>query len=134
MGKKKGQLFLVAIVFLVGMIFIVQQALFQYSEVDITEPFMAMDVRIFNNILSGLNQTIRETYYCNETKDSFENRLEDLKTSFQEEYGRTYSIEMLYALNCSNWGKTPPNNPLTITIAVSGQGRDTRGTYTFYHI
>jgi len=133
MGKKKGQLFLVAIVFLVGMIFIVQQALFQYSEIDITEPFRTMDVQIFNNILSALNQTIRETYYCNETKDSFQNRLDDLKTSFQEEYGLTYSIEMLYALNCSNWN-SQSSSPLTITIAVSGQGRDTRGTYSFYHI
>lgn len=134
MGSKKGQLFLIAIVFMIGMIFIIQQALFQYSSIEMSEPFEREDVELFSNMVEIVNETIKETYYCNETKDSFENKMEEMKMLFLEEHGRVYSIEIIYALNCSNWNNLPPDlGPLKITISIASLGRDTRGTYEFYH-
>ncbi len=134
MGSKKGQLFLVAIVFLIGLIFVIQQALFQYSSIEISEPFQRRDIELLNNMLETVNETIKKTYICNETKDSFENKMEELKASLLEEHGRVYSIEIGYVINCSNWNNSPPNpSPLNMTVSVSGLGRDTRGTFEFYH-
>lgn len=134
MGSKKGQLFLVAIVFMVGMIFVVQQALFQYSTIKMSEPFERKDAGLFNGMVEVVNKTIRETYNCNETKDSFEDKMEELKISLLEEHGRIYSIEIIYDLNCSNWNNIPPDpGPLKIMISVASLGSDTRGNFEFYH-
>ncbi len=134
MGSKKGQLFLIAIVFLIGLIFVIQQALFQYTSIEMSEPFEERGAELFGNILEIVDKTIRETHSCNETKDSFENNMEEIKISFLKEHGRAYSIEILYGLDCSKWKNSPPNPaPLRMTASVTGMNKDTRGTYEFYH-
>ncbi|UCC91396.1 MAG: hypothetical protein JSV39_03730 [Candidatus Aenigmatarchaeota archaeon] len=134
MGSKKGQLFLIAIVFLIGLIFVIQQALFQYTSIEMSEPFEERGAEIFGNIIEVVNKTIRETHSCNETKDSFENNMEEIKISFLKEHGKAYSIEISYDLDCSKWNNAPPNpGPLKITLSVTGMNKDTRGTYEFYH-
>lgn len=134
MGAKKGQLFVVSIVFMIGMIFAVQQVLFNYSRVQMSSPFEIHDAEVFDNILDIVNRTAMESYYCNETKDGFHGRLESLKASFLEEFGRDYSIEILYTLDCSKWENSPPNSaPLSLSLSVNRQGRDTRGTFQIYH-
>lgn len=132
MGARKGQLFLVSIVFLIGMIFIVQQALFQYSTIEMSKPFANRDAELFGNIVGVVNRTIAETYYCNETKDSFGIRMEDIKTSFLEEHGREYSIAIDYDLNCTRWLSTS-SPPLWLSVSLTSQGRNTRGTFNMYH-
>jgi hypothetical protein len=134
MGRKKGQLFLVAVVFLIGMLFVVQQALFQYSAIDMTKPFEARDAELFGNIVGMVNATINNTYYCNETKDSFASRIEKIKMSFLEEHGREYSIEIAYVLNCTGWLASPPSPaPLSLDVSITSQGRNTRGSFKLYH-
>ncbi len=130
----KGQLFMVAIVFLIGMVFVVQQALFTYSSIDVSQPFNARGGGLFRDMVGIVNQTIKDTYYCNETRDSFQDRLDDIKTLFLAEHGREYSIEFTYSLNCSAWSNAQPSpSPLRITISVTSRGSDTRGTFDFYH-
>jgi hypothetical protein len=134
MGSKKGQLFLVAIVFMIGMVFVVQQALFQYSSLQMSQPFEKKEPELLSNMVDVVNYTIRQSQYCNETKDSFQARMESVRNSMISEQGREYSVEMVYDLDCSKWQNSSPNPaPLRITISVSGQGRDMRGTYFFYH-
>ncbi|MFH1236852.1 MAG: hypothetical protein V1648_00390 [Candidatus Aenigmatarchaeota archaeon] len=132
MGARKGQLFLVSIVFLIGMIFIVQQALFQYSTIEMSKPFANRDAELFGNIIGVVNRTIVEAYYCNETKDSFGTRMDDIKTSFLEEHGREYSIEIKYDLNCTRW-LSSSRAPLWLSVSLTSQGRNTRGTFSMYH-
>ena len=136
MGSKRGQLFLIAIVFMIGMIFVIQQALFQYSSIEMSEPFERNDIEIFNSMVEAVNKTITETHSCNETKDSFKDRMEEMKVSLLDEHGRgAYSIEINYDLDCLKWNNLPPNpGPLKITISIASLGRDTRGTYEFYHM
>lgn len=134
MGAKKGQFFVVSIVFMVGMIFAVQQVLFNYSRVDMSSPFEIRDAEVFDSVVGVVNRTVKESFYCNDTKDGFQGRLDKLKASLLEEFGREYSIEILYNLDCSKWGNSPPNPaPLSLSLSVNRQGRDTRGTFQMYH-
>jgi hypothetical protein len=133
-SARKGQMFIVSVVFLIGMIFVVQQALFNYSSIDMASPYSVRDEEIFANILGVVNRTMAETHFCNETKDGFSMRMERLKASLLEEFGREYTIEIAYQLNCSAWDNAPPQPaPLSLTLSVGGQGRDTRGNFVFYH-
>ncbi len=135
MGSKKGQLFLVAIVFLIGIIYVVQQSLFNYTSVEMSEPFENTDIVLFENIVNLVNETIRDTPSCNETKDSFEGKMSDLKLSLLREHGRAYSIDIVYEIDCFRWKNTPPSPaPLRMSVTVTGPGRDIRGTYEFYHV
>ena len=134
MGSKKGQLFLVAIVFLIGVIFIIQQALFQYSSLEMAKPFKTKDIDLFMDTLRVINETIKNTYYCNETKDSFEDRMEELRTSLLQERRIGRSIDIVYELNCSNWDNVPPDeSPLKVMLRITGPGRETSGNFEFYH-
>lgn len=135
MGSEKGQLFMVSIIFLIGMIFIVQQNLFQYTNIEMSEPFQEKDIIILENVAKAINRTISETQYCNATEDNFASRMEELKRILLREYGRYYNIEMAYELDCSEWYSKPGGTaPLKVTISVSGLERDTRGTFDFYHL
>jgi hypothetical protein len=134
MGPKKGQMFIVSVIFLIGMVFVVQQALFSYSEIDMSSPFEIRDGEVFGNMADVVNKTITGSYSCNGTKDSFNERMEKLKASFLEEYGREYAVEILYTLDCSRWSNAPPDPaPLALSLDISRQGRDTRGTFQLYH-
>ena len=92
MGSKKGQLFLVAIVFLIGMVFIIQQSLFQYTSLDLSRPFKTGEFETVRNVVDVINETIIQTPNCDETKDSFENRIEDMRSYLFEEQGKIYSF------------------------------------------
>ncbi len=133
-SRRKGQLFIVSVVFMIGMVFVVQQALFNYSSVDMSEPFGARDAGVFQNVLRVVNGTMSGSYYCNETTDSFKARMDELKASFLEEHGREYSIEILYTLDCARWENAPPAPaPFNVSIVVTSRDRDTRGAFNLYH-
>lgn len=135
MASKKGQLFLVSVVFLIVMIFVIQQSLFSYGYIDPSEAYDSRVVDILADLIEEVNLTIRNADVCSGTKDSFEENMRDMKSSLLQEFGRAYSIEMIYELNCSFWPNPPPQDPpLFMTLSVTGPGKDARATYGFYHV
>ncbi|MCD6590569.1 MAG: hypothetical protein J7K72_01205 [Candidatus Aenigmarchaeota archaeon] len=135
MEKKKGQLFLVSIIFLIGTILFIQHALFQYSEIDLSEPFKNQDMNLMETTINLINKTIKNTYFCNETKNNFQEKLEYLRHTLSKEQGKgVYSIDIIYDLNCTNWDNVYPHDaPLKITISVIGFGKEAKGTFNIYH-
>ncbi|NIO19283.1 MAG: hypothetical protein GTN76_00675 [Candidatus Aenigmarchaeota archaeon] len=132
----KGQMFVVAIVFLVGLIFIIQQILFQYTFMDISDPLRTSDAHIVRSITKDINQTIKTTLECNETDDSFKRYLEELDSMLKkEETGKIYVIYISKSLECNFWNNMPPAEaPLNISVRVTGLGKDTTGSFKLYHI
>jgi len=136
MASKKGQLFLVAIIFLLGMIFAIQQALFQYTALDISEPLHSDETYLIRNIVNLVNRTIKDTYYCNDTVGSFEDEAKRIKKMLQDVQGSgIYSFDMAYDIDCSKWFNSPPDDPpLVLAISVTGFGRETGGRFSMYHM
>lgn len=131
----KGQMFVVAMVFLVGLVFIVQQVLFQYTFLDISEPMRLNDVHTIRSLTADINKTIKMPLECDGSDDSFERYLEELDAAIKkEETGRVYVIYITKSLDCNYWENQPPaENPLNISVRITGIGKDTVGSFKFYH-
>jgi len=128
-------MFVVAIVFLVGLIFMIQQVLFQYTILDISEPARMSDTHVIRSLSEDINRTIKAKLECKGSDDSFERYLEELDSSLKkEETGRIHVISISESLDCNYWNNLPPaESPLNISIRITGLGKDTVGSFRMYH-
>jgi hypothetical protein len=132
-GKRKGQMFIVTMVFLAGLIFSVQQLLFSYSALDLSSPFRENEVYILYNVKGMINQTIKQTANCNE----FLGKMEGLKSFLDSSSPRGgYITTITYRADCSYWNYAPPQSPpLNVSIKIAGRGgSETYTTMQMYHV
>jgi len=131
-GQKKAQMFIITMIFLVGLIFSVQQLLFQYSALDLSAPFRENDIYLLENLKDVVNATIKGEQECSK----FSEKMEEFRSYLKEGVPRGgYSVSLNYRLNCANWENSPPNAaPLNLTIRIVGKGSDTSSVSSFYHL
>jgi len=125
--RMRGQMFIVTMVFLVGLVFTVHQLLFQYSFIDLSESAQENDFHLFKNTLDAFNQTLQLSNSCTDAQNYL-----DVLASFlaQQIFRGGYSIDIedtLLTLNCSNVGTQNP--VLKLTIHIIGADTDTRGSF-----
>ena len=68
--KRKGQLFVVTMIFLVSLLFSVQSLLFNYSETDLSIPPQNSDTYIMKNMESIFQTALDSSAYCNEAREN----------------------------------------------------------------
>jgi len=107
----KGQMFIVTLVFLAGMIFTVQSSLSQYSVINLAETFETNEFYTTESITSVFENTIAASLTCEEAGVS----LADLETFIERRVVRGSIVELDYHLDCNSWS-TPPVLNLTITL------------------
>ena len=123
----KAQMFIVTVVFLVGLIFTVQQILFQYSFLDAPSNFEKNDYYIFSDVKDIINQTIKTAKTCDEA----EQNMEEVITFLDEQSIDNYILEIAYQFNCTNWNTD--NYVLNLTITLRAADSETTGNYVFYN-
>jgi len=129
--SRKAQMFIVTMLFLVGLIFTVQQLLFQYSALDLSSPFRQNDIYLLENMKNAVNRTIKSTPDC----PDFSQKMDELD-SFMRSMGpkEGYALSIDYTLNCTHWNNPPPSDPpLNITMHIAGKGLDTYSRLAMYH-
>jgi hypothetical protein len=128
---RKAQMFIIAAIFLVGLIFSVQQLLFQYTALDISAPLRDNDIYLLKNTKNIINQTIKTTPEC----EDFSKKMEELNDFLNTRIPlRGYVLSIKYRLNCTYWANTYPNNaPLNLTIQITGKGSETSSTVYMYN-
>ncbi len=131
MGCRKGQMFLISMVFLVGLIFTVQTALLGYTSVDISESSQKTDRYLIENVINLINDTLNDpnTEYCNSGKDNFLDKMREIQTIVKEEYVRgMFSLKIIPILDCTKWNS---QNEVVLDITVVSQGPDfdTKGVF-----
>ncbi len=130
-GNRKGQMFVLTMVFLVGLVFVIQQGFiswFGYS-VDLHSGIQRNDYYLFENVKSMAGQTLLGSGDCDSARDN----LNDLRSFLNSRILRGYSLDFKYRLYCSNWNNLPPSPaPLNVTIHVTGEETDTHGDFLFY--
>ncbi len=131
MVARKAQMFIVTMVFLTGVIFTVQQLLFQYSELDLSMPLQKTDFYIIQNTRNLLQQSLIASS-CAEAEENLQETLSFLAE--QPLRGFTMSFlfngELYPNINCSNWDTSRP--VLELQMDVVGPGTDTVVVYGLY--
>ncbi len=124
-------MFIVTMVFLTGVIFTVQQLLFQYAELDLSIPLQKTDFFMLHNTRNLLQQSLIASN-CAEAEENLQETLRFLAE--QPMKGFTYSFlfngELYPNLNCSNWETSVP--VLELEMNIIGPGTDTVAVYGLY--
>ncbi len=127
----KGQMFILTIVFLVGLIFVVQQNLAGYSSFDLSEPFKSNDFYIFRDVRNMFEDTTETSATCDDAR----NNLRELNNYLGRKIlpgGFTLSLE--YSLDCAYWDNIDPNpTPVSLLIRIIGKNSETSGEFEIYH-
>jgi len=132
---RKAQMFVVTMVFLVSLIFVVQQNLLQYTAVDTIDIFETHDLYLINNMKEMFQDTLDYSQTCDTGIDNASYNL-NLLTAYMKDqiYIGGYTVdfgETLNNLDCSNWGSNDPVNPLLVLEIklVRGIETETEGVY-----
>ncbi len=99
----RAQMFVVTMIFLVGLIFFVQQALFGYTALDLSGPYESEDYYVNENIRSNVDEIIKGSATCEEANE----KIMDFVYFVQKEtIKRGYELNLDYLVDCS--GPFPP--------------------------
>jgi len=128
-GKRKAQMFVITMIFMVGLIFTVQNLLFQYTALDLSLPFRENSIYILKNTNDIINKSIKTTPDCVD----FSAKMVELKNFLDKSVPRgTYSLSVSYKMSCANWNSlTSP--PMNLTVNVIGKSADTSARIYMYH-
>ena len=130
---KTAQMFIVTAVFLVSLIFTVQNLVFNYSFIDFQETFRDNDY-VFTNIKNNIQYILDNSKDCESAKDN----AGELFSLLGQQMVSGYVFDFDYKLNCTNWKNTPPNPcPLKVRLKmvkmVKGKKSvESEGMFCFY--
>jgi hypothetical protein len=128
---KKAQMFVLTMVFLVGLVFVIQQGFvnwFAYA-IDFYSDTQRNDYYLFDNVKTMAQYTMQSSATCDEAR----NNLNDLRAFLQSRILSNYFLEFRTRLDCSKWLNTPPSDaPLNASIHITGENVDTYGDFMLY--
>ena len=127
----KGQMFVLTMIFLMGMVFVVQQILFTYSSVDLAAGMENDDYYFMKGLRDAAEQTVITTSDCANVSRNL-NEFEGFFRSHVMESNFVVSAD--HELNCGNWDNLPPAPPpVVMTVYVKGKGFDSAARFDLYH-
>jgi len=129
-SNMKAQMFVITLVFLVGLVFVVLQSLVSDVQPDLSKPLGENDYYVMKNIKDVVNKTLQFSETCSDA----EKNLGELVSKLNREILQGgYLVYIEYILDCSNWNNQPPNPPpLITTIKVTSKFSELTGTFEFY--
>lgn len=126
-------MFIVTMVFMTGLIFAVQQILYQYSFIDPADPMQRNDAPLFYMIRDSYNVSIETPGL---TFSRANQSVQELHTWLMTRGMGPYNLELRYNgladpdLKRANWGTSSP--ALILDVHLTGPTTDSRATYRFY--
>jgi len=122
----KGRMFVITMIFLIGLIFAVQNNLSQYAFVDLATAFERNDLPLLKAISSSFSHALESSLTCEEAGKN----LQELESFLESRAIKGTSIRIDQILDCSNWGT--PNPALSLTINLKSLEIETRDTLFFF--
>jgi len=126
----RGQMFIVTAVFLVGLIFVVQQILFQYESVDPRTGFQYNEFGAVASLRDAVNATLANSTDC----DNLAANMDVLKSFIDYRSASAgFTEELKYSIDCASFWNNPPSlPPLNATIRFLGSNIDSTSNFIFY--
>jgi hypothetical protein len=130
---KKAQMFIITMVFLIGLIFVIQQGFndwFEYS-IDFSASMQRNDYYIFDSVRAMSEQTLKGSQSCLDARD----KLRELEGFLKNRILSGYYLDFSYKLTCANWDNAPPDPaPMNLTLHITGKDTDTHGNFFLYRL
>ena len=126
MALRKGQMFIVTMVFLIALIFSVQQLLYHYTVIDLSIPSRTTDAYLLDNMESSFQAALDSSDDCLEARKNVK-EVKDMIASTSDP-----PVDITGELFCPG-GAWPPSGPdLTMQAAITGETYDTSALFEFY--
>ena len=125
-------MFIVTMVFLAGVIFTVQQLLFQYSAIDLSQALQKTDYYVLLNA----KNVIQKSIVASDCDEAYRN-LREVRDFLLERPLKGFGFSFLFNgepypnLNCTNWDTSRP--VLRLWANIIGSGTDTTAEYDMYN-
>lgn len=125
-------MFVVTMLFLIGLIFFVQQLILQYNALDLSAPLRQNEFYLLDNTKDVINLTLKSTPDC----PTFRHKMEEYKDFLNTRAAKVdYDLSLSYLLDCAKWGNPQGSNPpLNLTIRVLGKGSETTSIVYMYRV
>ncbi|MBI4021122.1 MAG: hypothetical protein HY369_02680 [Candidatus Aenigmarchaeota archaeon] len=108
----KAQMFILTLVFLAGLVFVVQASLAQYGAVSLEEPFDRQEA----SLIAGVVQAFNETLWSSPTCSTAEQNVASLETFVEEKLIQGVSLTVETGMDCASWGTGGPVLNLTVRL------------------
>ena len=123
----KGQMFVVTMVFLIGLIFAVQVNLSQYTVIKLGA-FETNDLPLLRSIEQSFETAVTSSVSCPE----LDQKSHELEQFIERQVIRGTAIEVNPTIQCSSWQATSPSSPLlSVTVHLRSFEIDTTETFSF---
>jgi hypothetical protein len=126
----RGQMFILTMVFLVGLIFSVQTLLLSYSYVDLSRVTQDSDANVMRVLVAAIQDTVEETESCSDVSGN----LKELNVAIGTGMLATHDIEISYNISCGRWqNQYPALPPVETDMRITGERTETEARFSFYH-
>jgi len=105
MVMRKAQMFVITMIFLAGLIFTVQNSLYQYSLIDLADTFSGNDAYILRGVKSSFESSINTSPTCEKITEN----LMELEAFLEKKFVMGSSIDIDYTLDCIDPGQGSVN-------------------------
>jgi hypothetical protein len=127
----KGQMFILTVIFLVGLIYVVQQNLSGYAVLDLSEPFEDNSYYIFKYVKDAFSDTTATTRTCFEAEANLNELVNYISRKIL--FGG-FTLDLRHNLDCARWDNTDPAQaPLNLTIRIIGKHSEVYAAIPIYH-
>ena len=116
----KGQMFIISMVFLVGLMVAVQTNLGQYNYVNLADTFREHPGPLLSTLSEDLQSALTFSSDCGEARK----RLQQIESDWEGQHIGSINIDLAWTLNCDKWEE----KPLTATVRLSSIQGETRST------
>ncbi len=131
----KGQMFIVTMIFLLGLVFMVQQLLLGYSSLDMPSNFRGNDYYLVNNVKGILEQSLSSSVTCAEAEEKIDEVVVFLSRHVTGGYSVDISFNSTPKVECANWNNEPPNPaPVNAEIRILSEKSELREKFAIYNM
>ena len=125
MASSKGQMFIVTMVFLIALIFAVQQLLLKCSTLDLSAPSKANDAYLVENMEPIFQAALDSSDDCEEARAN----VRELIGLITRTIKGGYSSDISGDIECTPSGGWPPAPELAVLVTVTGETSETRAEF-----